>query len=330
MSVFISHAEADKVLVEPFVDLLQTGVNIPQERIFCTSLEGMGIPRGQNFIEFIRQKLTAADFVIMIITPKYYESAFCLCELRAIWATSQTIFPILVPPLDYDYLKAVLTGVQSGYINDKRALNELRDRLLAAGIGSGATGRWESKRDAFFKGFSKLQAKIAGPSLVPLAEHEKLKEAYEGAQEEIEENTAKIEELERIIGELKACKDKADVSKVMKKYTDENDQFESLASQFKASVSGLPHVVREALYFHSKDGEWNPRSSFGNEGQWEDIRSAADRGLLRMDGNTVYPNTDNPKIHRAIERFAELERFAPESARTFTTLLCMTTITNST
>src|SRR3954451_22503453 len=105
MSIFISHAEVDKPVVDPFVDLLQTGLNVPQEKVFCTSLEGMGIPRGQNFVEFIRQKLTGADFIIAMLTPRYYESAFCLCELGATWATSKNFFPILVPPLDYESLK---------------------------------------------------------------------------------------------------------------------------------------------------------------------------------------------------------------------------------
>ncbi len=44
MGLFISHAEVDKPLVDPFVDLLQTGIDVPRTSIFCTSLEGMGIP----------------------------------------------------------------------------------------------------------------------------------------------------------------------------------------------------------------------------------------------------------------------------------------------
>jgi hypothetical protein len=35
--LFISHATADLVLIDPFVELLQTGLNIRQEDIFCSS-----------------------------------------------------------------------------------------------------------------------------------------------------------------------------------------------------------------------------------------------------------------------------------------------------
>jgi hypothetical protein len=146
MTVFISHAQADKPLVDKFIDLLQTGLNVSQAHIFCTSLEGLGIPRGQNFVSFIREKMAGSAFVIMLITPRYYESAFCLCELGATWITGQEAFPILVPPLGYDNLIAVLIGVQSGAIYDKDVLNELRDRLMQAGLATAATGRWEAKR----------------------------------------------------------------------------------------------------------------------------------------------------------------------------------------
>src|SRR5262245_59010999 len=47
----------------------------------------------------------------MVITPAYYESAFCLCELGATWIMGSEAMPLLVPPLDYDDLKAVLIGV---------------------------------------------------------------------------------------------------------------------------------------------------------------------------------------------------------------------------
>lgn len=76
MDIFISHASRDKKLVDEFVDLLQTGIAIRQDQIVCTSLEGMGIPRGSNFVNLISEKLKGAKFVISVITPSYYESMF--------------------------------------------------------------------------------------------------------------------------------------------------------------------------------------------------------------------------------------------------------------
>lgn len=127
--IFISHATADKELVDALVDLLQTGIGVPHDQIFCTSLEGHGIPEGEDFADFIRDKLQGAGHVIMVITPRYYESAFCLCELGATWIQSGSAFPLIVPPLGFSDMKAVLSGVQAGLINDASKLDNLRDRL---------------------------------------------------------------------------------------------------------------------------------------------------------------------------------------------------------
>lgn len=84
--VFISHAAADKKLADHLLDLLQTGVDVPRRQIFCTSLEGMGVPKGTTFVEWIRQELVDAKLVVALITPTYFESIFCLCELRC-WSS---------------------------------------------------------------------------------------------------------------------------------------------------------------------------------------------------------------------------------------------------
>ena len=55
--LFISHSSADKDLIDALVDLLQTGIGLNHDQVFCTSLEGMGIPKGKDFIEFIHEKI---------------------------------------------------------------------------------------------------------------------------------------------------------------------------------------------------------------------------------------------------------------------------------
>ena len=139
---------------------------------------------GKNFLNVIREKLKSADLVIMVVTPRYYESSFCLCEMGATWAIGKDIFPSSFHPLNFDSLKAVLVDVQCGIINDERSLSELRDWLVDSSIGSGTTGRWEAKRDEFLRSFTRLQ--IKGPSVIPFTEHEKLRGAYLAAQEEIQ------------------------------------------------------------------------------------------------------------------------------------------------
>ena len=51
--MFISHAAKDAELVESFVDLLQLGVNVHPDDVFCSSLPGMNIPSGVAFVNHI-------------------------------------------------------------------------------------------------------------------------------------------------------------------------------------------------------------------------------------------------------------------------------------
>lgn len=314
--IFISHAKADEVLIDAFVDLLHVGLNLKQEDIFCTSLEGTGIPRGSNFVEFIKKTFKDSDFVIMVITAAYYESVFCLCELGATWIMGSDAMPFLVPPLEYDDLKAVLVGVQAGCINDKRALNELRDRLLASKIASGATDKWESKRDTFLKKFSKLQAKLKGRSSIPAADFDKLKATYEEAQNTLLERDDTIDKLEERIRVLEKLKDREQVKEVRKRYTNEQQQFDELTSAFKKVSQKLPSKAIEALYYDHKGVDWAP-PRFGNEHVWEDIEAAEQRGFVRIDGNAVSVDDSNPVIRAAQDALSELSSFMVSASQEF-------------
>lgn len=147
--IFISHSSRDKDIVDAFVNLLQTGGNISSEKIFCSSLEGMGIPVGENFVQFIKDKLSNSKVVVCIITQNYISSQFCMAELGATWMLSHNIVPIVVPPLTYNDVKGILTGTQIFSINQKADLNNfltvLKD-ILSIDI---YHARWETRRQQF-------------------------------------------------------------------------------------------------------------------------------------------------------------------------------------
>lgn len=149
-SIFISHAEKDKALAELLVNLIEDGIGVPEQEIFCSSLNGYGIPTGKNFIDYIKSQIDVPKVVIFLLTNNYYNSYFCLCEMGAAWVKSHQLFPILVPPLDYKDLEAVLTGTQAAKIDDKNKYIELRD-LLKQKINfiAKTDAKWERKREEF-------------------------------------------------------------------------------------------------------------------------------------------------------------------------------------
>lgn len=154
--IFISHATADKEIVELLIDILED-IGLKSNQIFCSSFEGYGIPLGEDFLDKIKQELASDVIVLFIITNNFYESKVCLCEMGAAWALSKGHIPIVVPPLSYSDIKGVIPLTQGLLINDVSKLNSLKDKLeqdfkiqekISANI-------WERKRKKFIESLDK-------------------------------------------------------------------------------------------------------------------------------------------------------------------------------
>src|SRR5882724_6650056 len=125
--VFISHASADMPVVDKFADLLIHALGIPISEIFCTSADGLGIETGQDFVDKICENLRGSSLVLLLLSPNYYASKFCIAEMGAAWALGKDVFLLVFPDLDRDP-GVVLLGRQSDRVN-WRGLDNLRDRL---------------------------------------------------------------------------------------------------------------------------------------------------------------------------------------------------------
>ncbi len=148
--IFVSHAAKDESLVEEFVELLQVGIGVHPDDVFCSSLPGMNIPTGKAFIDHIKSLITSPEMVLLVVTEEFLKSQFCHNEVGASWALSLPIYPLLVPPIGYDDVRGVLAGTQLSKIDDKEKLNDLRDDLTEKlGLTPFRTSHWERKRDKF-------------------------------------------------------------------------------------------------------------------------------------------------------------------------------------
>lgn len=154
--IFISHATADKEIVELLIDLLED-IGLKSNQIFCSSFEGYGIPLGEDFLDRIKKELSSDVVVLFVITNNFYEIKVCLCEMGAAWALSKGHIPIVIPPLSYSDIKGVIPLTQGLLINDVSKLNSLKDKLeqdfkvqknISANI-------WERKRKKFIENLDK-------------------------------------------------------------------------------------------------------------------------------------------------------------------------------
>ena len=65
--IFISHSSKNKDIVEKFVDyILQFGIGIKAEDIFCTSIEEMGVKNGEDIRKHIQTNIQNVDYSFLI------------------------------------------------------------------------------------------------------------------------------------------------------------------------------------------------------------------------------------------------------------------------
>src|SRR4051794_22030429 len=96
--VFVSHASADSVLVDEFVDtVLRLGCGLGPETLFYTSGADTGVPSGSDLLAHVRSRVSDATLVVAILTPTYQTRSVCVAELGAAWARTGNLFPLLAP-----------------------------------------------------------------------------------------------------------------------------------------------------------------------------------------------------------------------------------------
>ncbi|USL39607.1 toll/interleukin-1 receptor domain-containing protein [Priestia megaterium] len=150
--IFISHSEKDVEVVECLIDLLE-GIGIKSTNIFCTSLEGYGVPLGADFLRTIKDELNGDTLVLFILTENFYNSSICMCEMGAAWIKANECVPILVPPLDFPDMRGVIPHTTHGIkINNASNINTLKSTLIKSlRIDELDTTIWERKRKKYLK-----------------------------------------------------------------------------------------------------------------------------------------------------------------------------------
>jgi len=307
--IFISHSASNKILADKLVDLLETGIGISDSDIFCSSLEGLGIPSGTNFINFIHKQISNPQVVILLLTPEYYNSSFCLCELGASWILSHNIIPLLVPPLKYSDIKAVLTGVQVHKIEQKSDLNEMQNELISTlKIKGKSFARWEVKRDKFIEGISDYLKSYTPLTRISKEQFESIENKYEEAVEEIKSMEEEIAQKNILLEKLENAKDKDEVKEIIYESIESKEQFEQLVKTAKKNLKPLPSIVCEALYYHFR----NERLSwpgFGRDFERDQIQHAIEQDFLEEHDDGVGLVEEDPKISNAINALDEVQRF---------------------
>ena len=305
-TIFLSHSSADGKLVDALSDLLTTGCGIRGDQIIITTLPGQGIPAGTpNYIAWLQDRLANSALVILLLSPNYFESKFCLCEMGAAWGLEMPCFPLVVPPLKKSEVKAVMAVSQNLNIGDESCLDELRDRVHELLDSKLTTATWTVKRDAFLGKLPHIVRKLPQPDKVERSVLKETEEKYAASMQEVAAKEEQIANLEEQIADLEKCKDQAQVRKVQRKYSSSDEQFEKLCDDAKRALGKLKSATVEALFWDMRGERYVPREPE----DWDAVRDAEAINEVSTDERGCEPNTSHKRVSKAQDAVNDLKHF---------------------
>ena len=130
--IFISHSSLDRDIIQKFTDhILQLGIGLRHEDIFCTSIEEMGIKNGEDIRNYIKENIHSADFSFLMISKNYKESEICLNEMGAVWAVDNQVRYYLLPDVDFKEIGWLCDTKKADKIDNSVALDALEEELMS-------------------------------------------------------------------------------------------------------------------------------------------------------------------------------------------------------
>ncbi|MBR4268139.1 MAG: toll/interleukin-1 receptor domain-containing protein [Bacteroidales bacterium] len=127
---FISHASADKNVINSFVDnILILGCGFRTSDIFCT-LDHSVIRTGDDFRNEIIENMKNCDYIMCFISNNYKQSEVCQNEMGAAWVfNDKRVLPFKFPDIKFNEIGFLNKVKQSADITDGTKLDELYEEL---------------------------------------------------------------------------------------------------------------------------------------------------------------------------------------------------------
>jgi DNA repair exonuclease SbcCD ATPase subunit len=231
----------------------------------------------------------------------YYDSAFCLCETGGAWYGEKPFIPLLSPPVNYGDLRGALYGKQATLLDSVKGLNEMYDELRAHLDGEDhGVARWNARRDKFLNRLPELLKLVGKPAGLKAAEANVLRKELAELKKSYEDLDTDLETAKEQIVALEKAKSPADVKRIKREFSGEDEEFKQLLRTASAEMHKLSRVVREAVYSY-----FSERPLPGEL----DIDTALDEKFLYEGEHGPSLRDDHPKVKKALEALGELRDF---------------------
>lgn len=157
--VFISHASADKELIDEFMnDILKNGLGLDDSNIVCTSFGKTGVPMGDNIPNYIKDNIEKATVVLAMVSKAYKASEVCQNEVGAAWALGNKPIEIVLPDADFNQLGWLFNLDKAAKISDSSDLDHLQEILSdKLGLKIKTSNQWNPCVNSFLKHIASIQ-----------------------------------------------------------------------------------------------------------------------------------------------------------------------------
>jgi hypothetical protein len=315
--IFVSHAGADKELVDKFVDyILVLGCEVPKNKIFYSSRVSTGVPSGQDLNSFVQKQVADAAIVIAILTPTYQTRPYCIAELGAAWSRIGHLFPVAVSGMQRSDLQGVLQGLVVRYLDDSAALDELHETVCTAVGSNPGVSNWNTYKAEWMAEVGDLVASLDQPRVIAPEEFDRLQNDRDGALRALRQTRGDNKNLHAKIEQLKKLKDKSEVRRILKP-ENEIDEYEMLEREAIESLRVLPRPARAAVYWDMKDSEMPWPNAYEDQWEFDQAEKARVGGWLEygVTDESLTLNQGFGKVRKAITAVREFQKFLSSDDR---------------
>jgi hypothetical protein len=168
--------------------------------------------------------------------------------------------------------------------------------------------RWDSRKTVFYNNLPSVLKNMKKPGTVTPAAYKEIEKQRDEAkalnvelQEDADKKAAQIKKLA-------AAKDAKEVAAIQREFSSEIEQYEKLLIECKRTLSKVPRIVSEALFYEERGDD------FINAREWDDFNRAREDEQLAesnlRDGYTA--NLERPAIRAAKDALSNLREFLSE------------------
>lgn len=113
IKVFISHSSKDSAVALKVINLLRISLNLTDEDIRCTSVNGYRLKGGAETDNQLKAEVFSCELLVGLISAESMESHYTLFELGARWGAKKAMLPLIIDEKGAEVLKGPLKGINA-------------------------------------------------------------------------------------------------------------------------------------------------------------------------------------------------------------------------